>query len=505
MILESGVSCAQLVPAARSGVLVDGRDFYRAVYAACSRAERSIVMLGWQFESKVALLRGHDADGCEHPCELVGFLRDLCEARPELEVHILAWDASAVFTFEREPLQRLMFRALGHRRIHYKMDNAHPVGASHHQKLVAIDRSIAFVGGLDVCNSRWDDRRHAAVNADRCSHKEPYGPFHDVQAYVTGDAVDTLRGWFEDRWHAATGDGFPARDLPRRELPIEATLEVTAPTVGLARTVPARGDTPAIKELYQAHLRAIAAAERVIYIENQYVSSDELGSALEDRMRSARSPLEIIFVLPEKSSGPKERISIGIYQQRIFERLTATAAATGHHLGVYSCASPGPDGDVPIFIHAKVLAVDDRFLLVSSANLTNRSMGFDTELGLAWETAAPEPSLRAARIDLLGEHCGLAGAEAEALLGSPEGLVARLDDLARRTSHPLRLHRRNRDEKPGKWLALFVPDETPFDPDGPQMIEGLLPEPRGWLDRIFRDPLQIARGAVRTAARRVRG
>jgi phospholipase D1/2 len=499
-ILVPGVSCARVVESASSGMLVDGRDFYRAVYEACCRAERSIVMAGWQFESKVELLHGHDADCCEHPCQLVALLRDLCEARPELEVHILAWDASAVFTFEKEPLQRLMFQFKGHRRIHYKMDNAHPVGASHHQKLIVVDRSIAFVGGMDVCNSRWDDRSHAAVNPQRRWRDKPYGPFHDVQAYVTGEAVDVLRGWFAARWQDATGDELPAVELPCRDVPIEPTLAITAPAIGLARTIPGGDDTPAIKELYQLHLRAIAAAEHVIYIENQYVSSNELCDALERRMQRGGSPLEIVLVLPERSSGFKERVSIGIYQARILERLGATAAATGHRFGVYYRATPGPGGDVSVFIHAKVLAVDDRFLLVSSANTTNRSMGFDTELGLAWEAPAPEPSLRAARIDLLGEHCGVPRDEAEVLLGPTAGLVERLDRLARAGTHELRLHRRNRDEKPGRLLGLFVPAETPFDPDGPQMMEGLLPEPRGVLDRIFRDPLLL----VRTLARRVR-
>lgn len=202
-------------------------------------------------------------------------------------------------------------------------------------------------------------------------------------------------------------------------------------------------------------------------------------------------PLEIVIMLPEKSAGLKERISIGVYQQRIFEKLTAVAARTGHHLGVYYHCARGPDGDVPVFIHAKVLAVDDRFLLVSSANLSNRSMGFDTELGIAWETPEPSDSLRAARLDLLGEHCGLDVHGAEGVLGPTAGLVARLDELARAKNSKLRIHRRNVDEKPGWLLAKLIPDETPFDPDDPASFTESLPEPGAWLDRIFRDPLEL--------------
>lgn len=503
-LLIPGLTCATLHEPPRSGVLVDGRDFYRAVYDAASRAERSILMMGWQFASKIELLRGEDAQGAEHPTRLVDFLRDLCERRPELEVHILAWDASAVFTFEREPLQSFHFSVRGHKRIHYKMDNAHPFGASTHQKLVVVDRSIAFLGGMDLANSRWDDRGHAAQNPHHRSGFRSYGPYHDVQSYVTGDAVDVLRGWFADRWRLATGNELPAMDPPRRELEIRPSFEVTAPLVGLTRTLPRTEEPPAaaVQEIYQLHLRAIASAQRLIYIENQYLSSDELCDAFVRRMSIPGPPLEIVMVLPEKSAGFKERISIGVYQQRILERLGRVAKETGHRLGVYYSAAPGEEGDAPVFIHAKVLAVDDRFLLVSSANTANRSMGFDTELGLAWEAPEPTPSLQSARINLLAEHCGVPLALAGDLLAEPAGLVARLDELARTGQHRLRIHRRNADEKPGPFLARFIPNETPFDPDDAGDMELTLPEPGAWLDKLIRGPLDLVRSWTRRLRRK---
>ncbi|MDQ3367832.1 MAG: phospholipase D-like domain-containing protein [Myxococcota bacterium] len=499
-LLIPGLTCATTFPGPRSGVLVDGRDFYKALFDACCKAQRSILMTGWQFDSKVELLRGEDAADCARPTRLVDFLRDLCEARPDLDIYMLAWDASPVFAFEREPLQRLMFQLRGHKRIHYKMDNKHPTGASHHQKLVLVDRAIAFVGGMDVCNSRWDDRAHAADAPDRCSGSRSYAPYHDVQAYVTGDAVDVLRTWFCERWVLATGKPLDLPEVAREEIEITPSFPVDAPRIGLTRTLPRTEDPPSapVLELYELHLRAIAAAERLIYIENQYLSCDEISDALVHRMeKSCDPPLEIVILLPEKSAGFKERISIGVYQQRILERLGAVAERTGHHLGVYYHCACGKDGEVPVFIHAKVLAVDDRFLLVSSANTSNRSMGFDTELGLAWEAPEATESLKSARIDLLGEHVGVEGAEADTVLGSIGGLVGRLDDLARAKSHHLRLHARNVDEKPGWFLSKFIPDETPFDPDDPRSFEDALPEPGVWLDRLFRDPFMLVSNARR--------
>lgn len=502
-ILVPGLTCAEVHGGERSGLLVDGRDFYRAVYEACSGAERTIVMAGWQFASQVELLRGDDAARRELPTKFVEFLRALCERKPGLDIYLLAWDSSPVFTFEREPLQRLQFKINGHDRIHWRLDNSHPRGASQHQKLIVVDRAIAFLGGMDVCDSRWDDRRHRAVQPLRTSWwgLKHYKPYHDVQAFVTGAPVDTLRAWFRDRWQRATGDTLVLPDVPRTEIAISPSFEVSAPAIGLARTWPRRREPPVppIRELYELHVRAIAAAERLVYLENQYLSSDEIAAALERRMLARRDPpLEIVFVLPSRSAGFKERISIGVYQAKLLERLGRVAAATGHHLGVYySSARDDRGDDVPVFIHAKVLAVDDRFLLVSSANTSNRSMGFDSELGIAWEAPAPTPSLQAARVELLREHCGLAGAEARRLLTEPAGLVLRLDELAHSKAHRLRIHGRNRDEKPGPVLAALLPKKTPFDPDNPQSFEEALPEPAALLDRFLREPFAIAARRVR--------
>ena len=118
-------------------------------------------------------------------------------------------------------------------------------------------------------------------------------------------------------------------------------------------------------------------------------------------------------------------------------------------------------------------------VLVSSANTSNRSMGLDTELGLAWETEEPHPALRRARLELLGEHCGLGGAEAEAVLAEPAGLVGRLDAMARARSHRLRLHPMDDDQEPALSIAKALREDSPLDPDGP-IFEDLMPEPDAW-------------------------
>src|SRR5688572_17242218 len=94
-----------------SALLIDGRDYYRAFYAAALSAKRSILLLGWQFDSDVPLLHGDDVPPGVDPKDLtmVRFLDRLTRERPDLEVRILAWAHSFVFALERELLQKVVF------------------------------------------------------------------------------------------------------------------------------------------------------------------------------------------------------------------------------------------------------------------------------------------------------------------------------------------------------------------------------------------------------------
>lgn len=484
-ILVPGESCAVIADSPRSGLLIDGADYYRAVHAACRQARRSILMLGWQFDSRVELLRGADARAESAPHALLRFLVALCEERPELEVMILAWRSSPLFAFEREPFQSLTFRVRSHRNLRFELDSCHPLTASQHQKLVIVDRAIAFAGGMDLCQGRWDERSHLAVDPRRGKKPFPrrsnYPPYHDAQGYVTGEAVDVLRGWFVERWQRGTGERITLPDAPRDPVDIVPTVSIDIPRVGLSRTLPelAEHDTAAVTELRELHRRAIADARSLIYIENQYFCSEDIRKMLFARMDRDDQPLEIVIVLPQDSGGLKEQVAIGVRQSEMLRELKLHAARTGHHVGVYYPTAPAEGGEVPVFVHSKVLLVDDRFLMVSSCNTTNRSLGLDTELGIAWESEAPDPSIRAARLELMREHCGV-DLETAATLLAPERLVTRLDAFARARTHRLRMHDMREDEQPGKAIAEALRENIPLDPRGPDAFEDLLPEPDQW-------------------------
>jgi phospholipase D1/2 len=483
-ILELGHNVWNAARPEAAGLLVDAADYYEAFYHAALRAERSIILAGWQFDRGVPLLRGDTAPpGAE--VRLLRFLNRLCEQKPALEIYILAWDFHVVFSLEREWMQTLYFDWVTNERLHFRFDDTQASQGAHHQKFVVIDRSVSFVGGIDLCEARWDDRGHRADNPSRTSHGVPAKPYHDVQACLIGcETADVLRDLFTDRWARTAGPALglpPCKPPAQAEALSQAALPLGSTSVAFSRT-DARGQENTVREVERLLIDAIGAAERLIYVETQYFSSHAICEALVKRMRAAeRGRLEIVVIVNAKPEALKEEIAVGLRQAKILTRLSATAAETQHAFGVYFtlCDGVAPDR-VATYIHSKLLSVDDRFLTIGSANFTNRSMGVDTELNVAWEAAGVSDDerrlrehIRAVRVSLLAEHTGLSELMPSALetkLGNADGLVARLDAIAAEDGARLRPVVASRGEKLA--LALFDPDALPFDPDQPEYDRG---------------------------------
>jgi phosphatidylserine/phosphatidylglycerophosphate/cardiolipin synthase-like enzyme len=447
-ILKPGRNCLDICGVSETGLLIDARDYYKAFYEAARQARRYILLTGWQFDSNVALLRGDDAKG-QDDVTFRTFLNGLCAANPELEVYILAWDFSMVFGLQREWLQKLIFDWMTCDRIHFRFDSTHAVGASHHQKLAVIDGRIAFAGGMDICADRWDDRRHLPDNPHRVNEDgRSYDPYHDVQTYHTGPVVARFTELFLERWERSQGEKIDLPAVAGNPPAIEARIRIGAERVAIARTLPRLVLPPqdSVKEIKYLYEDAIAAAERLIYIENQYFTSRSVYAALVNRMKAVRGePLQVVIVLPRTPNAFSEEVSLGVEQAKLLRSLKNAATETGQEIGIYYTGNRTETGqEKPTYIHSKVLLIDDRFLSIGSANTTNRSMGIDTELNVAWEADSPArqgliDSIRAARVDLLAEHCGIESGEEREKLAAGEGLVAFLDRLADEPAS--RLHR----------------------------------------------------------------
>jgi phospholipase D1/2 len=479
------------VPVDDSGLLVDARDYYYAFFRAARAARRYILMAGWQFDSGVKLVRGADvarAGATRQDVRLLRFLDGLCERRPDLHVYLLAWDFHMVFALEREWMQKLWFDTTTNERLHFHFDDTNLPGGCHHQKFVVIDGRLSFLGGMDICEARWDDRRHLGHHPQRLSRGRPQKPYHDVQAYFSGATMaDTLARMFRERWRRAGGDELvlPApvgRVAAARYSPRGALRFPPRTTVSLSRTEPSPNGTGALREIKAQYAAAMARARQLIYIETQYFSSRAVYRALSERLRDRRLPaLEVVLLLNPKAEAVKEEIAVGLRQTEIVAHLRQLARETGHQLGVYYTVPAGGQRrrsgrERSTYLHSKLMVVDDRFLTIGSANLTNRSMGIDSELNASWESPRAEgpvgAAIRRVRVSLLAEHLGVSRPGTLARLARPAGLVGFLDGLVQAGEGRLRAHP-GPTRQEARVLEVIDPQALPFDPESTDEEETL--------------------------------
>ncbi len=473
-ILTAGRNVWQERSVRSVGLLVDGDDYYRAFYQAALRARRYIVLAGWQFDSEACLLRGPDAEKAELPVTMKAFLDALCDRTPELHIRILAWDFHTVFALEREWMQQLVFNWSTNERFEFRFDNTHVDSGCHHQKFVVIDGHTSFLGGLDLCDHRWDTRSHRDPDALRTSRGKPHKPFHDVQSRIVGSEIAAdLVALFDCRWEGAGGGkiDFPPPLVAENVPAPEGLIELATETLALSRTDPHSAPTkgPACRELCDLHLDAIRAARHLIYAETQYFSAQEIGAALAARLASKdEPPLEVVLVLNMEAETLKEEIAVGLAQAKVLRDLRKAVERTQNRLGIYYTVPAVEGSEEPeraTYIHSKLMIVDDRFITIGSANLTNRSASVDTELNASVEADSAEStlgrSIARARLGLLAEHLGVD--ELPATLDPKSGLVAWLDDRAARREGRLRLHP-SPTEKEISVLEVIDPAGIPFDP-----------------------------------------
>jgi phosphatidylserine/phosphatidylglycerophosphate/cardiolipin synthase-like enzyme/membrane protein DedA with SNARE-associated domain len=405
-ILQPGVNCWRIAQARRAAFLIDGAAYFSAFREAVRQARRSVFIIGWDINSKVELLR----DGAitdDLPNSLCDFLNAMIKRRRGLEIYVLGWDFAMLYALDREflPLYRLNWRT--HRRLRFHLDDVHPFGASQHQKMVVVDDAVAFVGGIDLTKDRWDTPEHRANEPRRRNPDgENYLPFHDVQMMVDGDAAAAIGELARERWRRATGQRVAGTQITGHH-PWPAAVKpcLTDANIAIARTEPCFRDCPLVQEVKQLYIDAIKAARRWIYLENQYFTVPEIGDALGKRLQESDGP-EVVLVSRLRGGGWLEESTMGTLRARLLGQLRSKDPH--RRLRVYYPDREDLPGET-INVHSKVMVVDDRFARVGSANLNNRSMGYDSECDLAVES--DEPRIQKAIADfrnrLVAEHLGV--------------------------------------------------------------------------------------------------
>jgi phosphatidylserine/phosphatidylglycerophosphate/cardiolipin synthase-like enzyme/uncharacterized membrane protein YdjX (TVP38/TMEM64 family) len=471
-ILKPGTNCWRIEHADRAAFLVDGAEFFRAFRETVKQAQRSVLIIAWDIDSRIDLVREGKPDGL--PVSLGAFLNCMIQRNSQLHIHVLDWDFTMIFAPAREWMPLYKQEWNGHPRLHFFLDDQHPTGACHHQKIVVVDDQVAFVGGLDLTTGRWDTPEHLPDDPRRRDlETEPVPqPYHDIQMIVRGPVAALLGDIARERWFRATGQKLaaPGRQAPASYWPGYLAPDVENVQVAIARTIPRYKKTAEVREVEPLLLDAIAAARNTIYIEAQYFTADKIGAALEKRLEEHDGP-EIVVILPEHTDGWLSQNTMDVLRERLFRRLKAADHQDRFRL-YYPCI-PKLNGKC-VNVHSKMIIIDNQLARVGSANLNNRSMGLDTECDLVLEANGQthvRHAIAAFRNRLLGEHLGVEPREVEARLAQEGSLIRTIESLCGlpRTLFPLPL-RVTAD------MDALVPDSQVIDPDQPMDAEQLIDE-----------------------------
>ncbi|GJQ92918.1 phospholipase D gamma 1-like protein [Tanacetum coccineum] len=211
------------------------------IFEAISKARHLIYITGWSVWHKVKLVRGVG----NTPEYSLGDLLKL-KSQEGVRVLLLVWDDPTsrnilgykidglMATHDEETRQffkhssvqvLLVTRMAGKRHSWVKKQE---VGAiyTHHQKTVIVDtdagygkkRIIAFVGGLDLCDGRYDSPQHPLFRTLETVHADdfhnptftgnlagcPREPWHDMHSRIDGPAAYDVMTNFEERWLKAS-------------------------------------------------------------------------------------------------------------------------------------------------------------------------------------------------------------------------------------------------------------------------------------------------------------
>jgi phosphatidylserine/phosphatidylglycerophosphate/cardiolipin synthase-like enzyme len=209
--------------------------------------------------------------------------------------------------------------------------------------------------------------------------------------------------------------------------------------VGFARTRSAWKGLTAIHEIEALFVEHILRAQRFIYAESQYFASRAVADALARRMAQPNPP-EVVLINPESAEGWLEQAAMDGARVQLCHAVGENDPGNRFRIFIpYNAAG------TPIYVHSKMMIVDDEVVRIGSANMNNRSMGLDSECDVFIDAARPGndhavPAIRNLRIALLAEHTGLARETVNAQLDRNPSMIDLIEAAPRK----------------GKYLAPFV-------------------------------------------------
>jgi phosphatidylserine/phosphatidylglycerophosphate/cardiolipin synthase-like enzyme len=361
----------------RLEVHIDGAAALPAIAAAIRGAQSFVHIAGWTVNPDFAV---------EHYPAPVSLRELLADAAMRVDVRVLVWAGAPVPVMHpsRREARQLLKDLVAGTRIRGALDGHNRPMHCHHEKLVIVDGTVAFVGGIDLTDlsgDRFDGAPHG--NTARLG-------WHDAAASLAGPSVADVALHFAMRWAATTGEHVPEAVTPGPEGESRVQVVRTVPE----KTYPAlpRGDFG----ILEAYTGALRRARQLIYLENQFLWSPEVVAVLREKLlRPPSDDFRLCLVLPRRPNNGNDdtRGQLGVLQ-----------TADRHHrllAGTIGALAPGQPG---VYVHAKVGVIDDQWLTVGSANLNEHSLFNDTEVNVVTDDAV---LARSVRERLWSEHLGL--------------------------------------------------------------------------------------------------
>ena len=342
-------------------VLVDGELALRRMVEAINEARSSVYLSGWFLSPDFVM------DGESHPVVVRDLLAD---AARRVDVRVLLWAGAPVPLFHpSRRMARAVRDELARVGVRCVLDQRERPLHCHHEKTIVIDGRIAFVGGIDL-TALGGDRRDSPQHPSRAAVG-----WHDAALMVEGPVVADVEAHFALRWHGVTRERLPVSPRPAKR---------GSSTVQLIRTVPERR-YPGLENgsfgILETYVRAIRSARELIYLESQYLWSPEIVQLLAVKLRTPPTDqFRVLLVLPGKPYGGADDT-----RGALAELITADGGG-GRVLACSLYAPAGPVADL-IYVHAKLAVIDDRILILGSANLNDHSMFNDTEAALVTDDA----------------------------------------------------------------------------------------------------------------------
>ncbi len=328
------------------GVLKTTKEYYSVLAEAIDRSSNYTVVIGWDFDFDTEYSEGKT-------------FRDLFEKKfqenENYKLYLLIWSGVRLgLSFKKfNAVRKLKNRS----NIVYRLATDFPFGGSHHAKVVCVDGELLFTGGMDIVEGREDDRKHLD------------NKFQDTHWILRGkEIVDFFKNYILKRWGKYLDINEKLKFDKSDRLEVDYGFRV--------------GDFLVSENMFEAYdysskdhvknitLELIEQAKDLIYIQNQYFASEEVRRELKEwKQENPEGDLKIM--LPVRSRHWLAKATIDKITYKNMKLLGGD-----YFYNLFNSKKE------PVYIHGKVMIVDDKYLKIGSSNLADRSFGVDSEIDL---------------------------------------------------------------------------------------------------------------------------